>query len=154
MPLKAALGSFLAEINRFETEAVRSALQRLSRDACFAERAEQLLDLKARLTLVERLAGARLLASELTASLLDLLSRARRLLDVRDDIAQVPAILTADSPGTTPLIVRRRPASTPGRPGKPEDLWFPGAQQLHAYASEAMQLNASVCAMVADLTRA
>ena len=154
MPLKAALGSFLAEFHRFETEGVRNALQSLSRDAQFAERAEELLGLEARLTLVERLASARVMASELSASLLDLLSRARRLLDVREEIVQVSPILPAGDPGTTPLIVRRRSRSTPGHPDEPEELWVPAARELQAFASETMELNASLCAMAAEIGRA
>jgi hypothetical protein len=154
MPLDAALGTFMAELNRFEEEGLRSALQSLSRDATFAERTEQLLGIEARLTLVERLAAGRVLASEFTASLLALLSRARRLLGVRDAIAQVPPDLAANGLDTAPLIVHRRSDSPPGRPGEPEALWVPGVPQLQAYAREATQLNASLCAMAAQLTRA
>lgn len=154
MPLQAALGSFLAEFDRFETQGVRSALRSLTQDTRFAEQSEQLLDLGARLTLLERLAAARALPSGPDAALHDLLSSAHRLLGLRHAVERVPSNLATGDLDTPPLIVRRRPGGAPGRPGEPDAVWIPGTQQLQAYAHEAARLNASLCAMAAHFSRA
>ena len=122
MPLKAALGSFLNEFNKFETLGVRAALRSLSRDAEFADRSEKLLDLEARLTLLNRIAFSRNVAPQVIADLDDLLSRARKLRPLRDKIARMPLSVADTS-------------------------WIPPAEQLQQFTNEVVQLNGSLCAI-------
>ena len=86
--LKAAIGAFLIEFSKFETQSVGTVLRSLSKDAVFVEQAERLLDLEARLKLVERMAFARGVTPTLMAEIEALLLRARKLQDIRHDVAR------------------------------------------------------------------
>ncbi len=158
VPFKAALGSFLDEFAKFETLGVRIALHTLSRDAEFADRAEKLLDSEARLTLLKRVALARNIPPLLIAELDELLSRARKLRHLRDEVARIP--LGADGgdahPTDPPLRAhrpwsRRRAAETGVLATEP--LWIPQIKQLLEYAIEAVRLRDGLCAILDRVNR-
>jgi len=153
LPLRAAFGAFLAELDRFEAEGVRVALRSLSHDPAFADQSEQLLDLEARLTLLERLAGARALPSGVVSAVDDVVARARRLLGLRQTIGRVTSTIAVGGLGTPPMVVRHRRGTPLGRSGEPDALWIPGARQIEACTGEAAELNALLTALAADLGR-
>jgi len=86
--LKTAIERFLAEFAAFETYFVRMVLRSFSNDALFVERTEALLDLEARLNLLERMAFVRHLETRLIAELDGVKLWAARLRDKRDELSR------------------------------------------------------------------
>jgi hypothetical protein len=147
MQLKPSIGAFFVEFSKFEVLSVGMALRSLSKDAVFVEQAEKLLDLEARLKLLERMAFARALSPSLIAELDALLIRARRLCAERDEVARISA--TADANHAKPY-----PVPTPGDPKPPKarsadharlahmsELLTPTTAQIQAYTDEAVELQ-------------
>jgi hypothetical protein len=145
--LKASIGAYFVEFSKFEVLSVGMALRSLSKDAVFVEQAEKLLDLEARLKLLERMAFARAVGPSLIAELDALLIRARRLCAERDEVARNSATAGVDH-------VKPYPAPAPGGP-KPlkarsadyarlaqmSELLTPTVAQIQAYTDEAIDLQ-------------
>ena len=87
MPSPAAIGSFFAEFSRFEAQSLRQALSSLSKDSVFVDRAETLLELEARLTLLQRMAAVRGVPPSVMQELNTVLKRARKLGAQREAVA-------------------------------------------------------------------
>lgn len=94
MPLDAAIGSFFVEFSKFDMTVLSGALRSISKDDALVERADERMNLDARLTLLRRMAFARALPSPVMKDLEAVLSRARRLRKHRDAVA---ANLTAST---------------------------------------------------------
>ncbi len=145
MQLKATIGAFFVEFSKFEISSVGKALRALSKDDLFVEQAEKLLDLEARLKLLERMAFARGVAPGLIAELDAALARARRLCTERDEVARISASGGGDhvkvfSPLTGPKPVKSRSADF-ARLAQMSDLMTPTAAQIQAYADDAIELQ-------------
>lgn len=146
MQLKTTIGSFFAEFSKFEIHAVGMALRALSKDAVFVEQAEKLLDLEARLKLLERMAFVRAVSPHLIAELDALLVRARKLGAERDDVARGSAMSVAEhvklvSPApAAPKSLKARGADY-ARLAQMSDLVTPTVAQIQAYTDEALELQ-------------
>jgi hypothetical protein len=149
--LKDAVSAFFVEFSKFSNLAVSLALRSLSKDPVFVEHAEQLLDLEARLKLIERMAFARNVPATLIAELEACLVRARILLDQHDEVERT--FRTADgngggslrSPATT-RRPRRRNAEL-ARLVELENVGMPALERVHEYTQEAVQLQAALRAV-------
>lgn len=158
MQLKDAIGSFFVEFSKFETHSVGMALRSLSRDAVFVEHAEKLLDLEARLKLLERMAFARDVPAGLIAELEACLLRARKLRDQRDEVAR--NLVAAESDNTKPLpgaankprSSRRRNADF-SRLAELEHLWVPAIARVQEYADDATGLQETLRVITQKLER-
>ena len=87
MQIKAAIAAFLADFSAFESKSLGIALQALSNDLGFVKQTQDLLGFKARLTLLERLAFSRGISGALMFELKDLLIRAKKLSEQRDQLS-------------------------------------------------------------------
>jgi hypothetical protein len=143
-----AIDSFFVEFSKFETHGVGLALRSLSRDPVFVEHAEQLLDLEARLKLLERMAFVRGTPVGTIAELEACLLRARKLREQRDEVAR--NLMTADWDGSKPL-----PAPPKSRSASRRDADFsrlaglgtlcvPAIARVQEYAEEAVALQATL----------
>ena len=158
MQLKDAIGSFFVEFSKFETHSVGMALRSLSRDAVFVEHAERLLDLEARLKLLERMAFARGVPAALIAELETCLLRARKLREQRDEVAR--NLLAAELDKTEPLPgaankpkpLRRRHADF-SRLAELENLCVPAIARVREYADEATALQEALRVITQKLER-
>jgi hypothetical protein len=144
--LKAAIGSFFFEFSKFEMPFVGMALRSLSKDCVFVEQAETLLNLEARLTLLERMAFARGVPPDLTAELNTLLSRARKLSEQRDEIARNLVLADLDSVkphlGASPRLKGPKIRNADyARLAEVKALWMPSVAQIHTYVTEAIELQ-------------
>ncbi|MGA2189520.1 MAG: hypothetical protein ABSH33_13390 [Steroidobacteraceae bacterium] len=156
--LNDAVGSFFVEFSKFETHSIGLALRSLSKDAVFVEHAEILLDLEARLKLLERMAFARDVPPGLIAELEACLLRARKLREQRDEVAR--NLMTAEL---------GKPAPLPGAAGKPrsarrrsadysrlaelENLWVPAIARVQEYVDEAKDLQETLRVLTHKLER-
>lgn len=145
MSLKAALGTFFNEFDKFETVGVRAALHSLSGNAEFADQSTSLLDLDARLLLAKRIAVARGAADDVTAQLDHVVSRARKLCDVRKQIERIPTDLRAGGIEASLAHRHGRPGDYrhPVRDGRTRThvRWIPDSAQLVQRAEEAAELR-------------
>ena len=142
MQLKANIGAFFVEFSKFETSAVGAALRALSKDAVFVEQAARLLDLEARLKLLERMAFAKGVGASLMAEIDAALARARRLSTERDEVARAWAI--GDVGLKAPLASLKESKSRGAdyaRLAQMSDLMTPTAAQIQAYTAEAIELQ-------------
>jgi hypothetical protein len=96
------IGAFFVEFSRFEVKSVRTALRALSKDSAFVDKSEKLLNLDARLKLLERLALARAVPATLLRELKDVTARARKLRERRDAVAAYLAAATGLKPDAAP----------------------------------------------------
>ena len=157
MQLKAAVGSFFVEFSKFEMPGVGMALRSLSKDSVFVAHAEKLLDLDARLTLLERMAFVRNVPPGLIAELRALLSRARTLREQRDEIAR--NLATADLDGVEPprvppkVVAAKMRKADYARLAAVQDLWMPPVAQIQTYTAEAIELQQSLRAITEKLDR-
>ena len=157
--LKAAIGAFFIEFSKFETQFIGMALRSLSKDSVFVEHAEKLLDFEARLKLLERMAFARDIPPSLMAELEALLLRARKLYDVRQDVARNLATMESDgrhqaAPGATQAKVK------PLKPRKADYAQLaqianlvPTTAEVQIYTAEAIELQESLRAISDKLDR-
>jgi hypothetical protein len=144
--LKAGIGAFFVEFSKFEVLSIGMALRSLSKDAVFVEQAEKLLDLEARLKLLERMAFAKAVGSSLIAELDALLIRARRLCAERDEVARNSANAGVDhvkpypvpAPGSPKPLKAR---SAVARLAQMSELLTPTVAQIQAYTDEAIELQ-------------
>lgn len=157
--LKDAIGSFFVEFSKFEMHSVGMALRSLSRDAVFVEHAEKLLDLEARLKLLERMAFARGVPASLVTELEACLLRARKLREQRDEVAR--SLISVDSgnaakpsPGAVSKLrpSRRRNADF-SRLAELENLWVPTIAQVQEYTDEATALQETLRVITQKLER-
>jgi hypothetical protein len=152
--LKDAIGSFLVEFSKFEIHSVGMALRALSQDAVFVEHAEQLLDLEARLKLLERMAFVRGASAGLVAELEACLSRARKLREHYDEVLRKMTKADFGSKPASGPVLRIRPRrqnadySTLARL---EHLWMPDLEQLQEYTAEAILLQEALQSITAKL---
>jgi hypothetical protein len=152
-----AIGSFFVEFSKFETQGVGLALRSLSRDPGFVEHAEHLLDLEARLKLLERMAFVRGAPVELIAELEACRLRARKLCEQRDQVAR--NLKTADLDGAKPLPAARKPRSASfrkavfSRLAGLETLCVPDIVQVREYAEEAVALQETLRGITQTLER-
>lgn len=157
MQFRDAIGSFFVEFSKFETHGVGLALRSLSRDPVFVEHAEQLLDLDARLKLLERMAFVRGAPVGLIAELEACLLRARRLREQRDEVAR--NLMTAEFEGAkpSPAAQRTRPASRRkadfSRLAGLETLCVPAVARVQEYADEAVALRETLRGITQTLER-
>ena len=156
MELKAAVGDFLAEFSNLENAVAGGALQALSRDAAFVERAQMLLGLDARLTLLLRLAAARAVSAPLMAELTDVVARARQLGQQRDKLAR--RLLSADDDrgksGQSAARGTRKPRSADyARLADMDDLWVLSISEVTAYTEEALELQVTLSAISGKIDR-
>ncbi len=158
MQLKDAIGSFFVEFSKFETHSVDMALRSLSRDAVFVEHAEQLLDLDARLKLLERMAFARGVPAALITELEACLLRVRKLREQRDEVAR--SLISVESGNAKPLpgaVSRLRPSRRRNadfsRLAELENLWVPTIAQVQDYTDEAMALQEALRVITQKLER-
>jgi hypothetical protein len=84
-----SINSFLAEFSTFENHSVRSALRSLSKNDAFALKAEHLLDIDARLTLVKRMAFVRNLDPVDCDEIARIEERTRQLVAKRDELVHI-----------------------------------------------------------------
>ncbi len=155
MPLKDAIGAFFVEFSKFDIQSVGMALRSLSRDSLFVEHAEQLLDLEARLKLLERLAFTRQIPAALLGELEACLLRARALKVQRDAVARSRTPDVERTPvrfGAKPGASRRRNADL-SRLVKLENLLVPAHERIEEYTQEAVQLQHTLGAITAQLER-
>ncbi len=145
MQLKDAIGSFLVEFSKFEIQSVGMALRALSKDPVFVEHAEQLLDLEARLKLLERLAFARGVPPHLIAELEACLLHARKLLEHHTDVRRNMAVSaggTGKGLGSSAKFrMSRRQNADFSTLARLENLWTPAAEQIQEYTREAVELQ-------------
>ena len=146
MQLKDAIGSFLVEFSKFEIQSVGMALRALSKDPVFVEHAEQLLDLEARLKLLERLAFARGVPAHLIAELEACLLHARKLLEHHDDVRRKMTVADMGGARKGPVSaakfrMSRRQNADFSTLAKLENLWVPAAEQIQEYTREAVELQ-------------
>ncbi|MDB6084952.1 MAG: hypothetical protein JWN43_2833 [Gammaproteobacteria bacterium] len=159
MQLKAAIGSFFVEFSRFEIHSVGMALRSLSKDPVFVEHAEKLLDLEARLKLLERMAFVRDIAPALIAELDVLLIRARKLCAARDEVARNSLTVDLDPvrsysspPAGKPKLAKNRGADYP-RLAEIDNLWMPTIAQIQDYTNEAVELRETLSAISERIDR-
>lgn len=156
--LKDAIGAFFVEFSKFEMHSVGMALRSLSKDSVFVVHAEQLLDLEARLKLLERMAFARGVPPAIMAELEACLMLARKLREHRDEVAR--NLSTAAAPSAHPLAgaadkrraSRRRNADLVRLAGL-ESLWAPDVARVHEFAEEAAELQETLGALTQKLER-
>ena len=156
MQLKDAVGSFFVEFSKFETHSVGMALRSLSRDPLFVEHAERLLDLEARLNLLERMAFAREVPAGLMTELEACLLHARKLREYRDEV--VRGLTSADRPGSwvspaaaaKPRLSRRRNADY-SRLAELGNLWAPDLGRVREYVEETLELQRTLRAITQKL---
>jgi len=103
MELKDAIGSFLTEFAKFDTQSVGTAIRALSPNPAFAADSEKLLGLDARLTLIERMAFARRLPPRTIQELRPVLMRARKLNERRASVMELLAARRLD-PRMAPTV--------------------------------------------------
>jgi hypothetical protein len=134
------------------------ALRSLSRDAVFVEHAEKLLDLEARLKLLERMAFARGVPAALITELEACLLRARKLREQRDEVAR--SLISVDSGKAKPLpgaINKLRPSRRRNadfsRLAELENLWVPAIAQVQEYTDEATALQETLRVITQKLER-
>jgi len=156
--LKDAIGSFFVEFSKFETHSVGMALRSLSRDAVFVEHAEKLLDLEARLKLLERMAFARGVPAALITELEACLLRVRKLREQRDEVAR--SLISVESGNAKPLpgaVSRLRPSRRRNadfsRLAELEHLWVPAIAQVQEYTDEATALQETLRVITQKLER-
>ncbi len=154
MDLKTAIGKFFLEYSKFEMHSVGLALRALSKDEVFVAHAEQLLDLEARLRLIERLAFARGIPAGPIAELETCLLRARKLKENRDEVTR--SLAAMDLHGVTPGrgASRKTPASRRlnadfSRPTEMDNLWMPALARVEEHALESIDLQRAF----GDITR-
>jgi hypothetical protein len=152
-----AIGSFFVEFSKLETRSVGMALRSLSRDALFVEHAEQLLDLDARLKLLERMAFVRGVPAALMAELEGCLLLARGLSEHREEVAR--NLASPDSKGARAAVgagntgmLRRRNADL-SRLAELETLFMPDVGRIQGYTREAIALQATLNALTGKLER-
>lgn len=159
MQLKTTIGAFFVEFSKFEILFVGMALRALSKDAVFVEQAEKLLDLEARLKLLERMAFVRDVSPSLIAELDVLLVRARKLCAERDEVAGSSATSSEDRvklfsqpapAGSTSLKAR---GADYARLAQMSDLLTPTVAQIQAYTDEAVELQRQLCALSEKIDR-
>jgi hypothetical protein len=149
MQLKDAIGSFLVEFSKFENHSVGMALRALSKDPLFVEHAEQLLDLEARLKLLERLAFARGVPPHLIAELEACLLHARKLLEHHDEVrrkmtapsAAAAAAAAKKVAGSARFRLSARQNADFSTLAHVENLWQPAVERVQEYAREAVELQ-------------
>lgn len=156
MPLKDAIGSFMLEFSRFDIHSVGMALRALSQDPLFVEHAEQLLDLEARLKLLERMAFARGAPPGLIAELEACLLRARKLREHYDEVQRKmtsPDLDGGRQARSRPLKsqLSRRQNADFSTLARLENLWVPAAERVQEYTSEAVQLQDAMRAITQKL---
>lgn len=144
MQLKANIGTFFVEFSKFEVSSVGAALRALSKDSVFVEQAARLLDLEARLKLLERMAFAKGVGPVLMAELEAALARARRLSTEREEVARNAASgdaahIRAVPPSAGPEMKSRRADYV--RLAQMSDLMTPTPAQIQAYTEEAVELQ-------------
>lgn len=153
MQNKATIGSFFVEFSKFEIHSVGMALRSLSKDQVFVEQAEKLLDLEARLKLLERMAFVRAVSPSLVAELDGLLIRARKLCAERDEVARNSTTAGADhaKPYATPVPAGPKPLKTRvadyARLAQMSELVTPTVAQIQAYTDEAIELQHNLRAL-------
>lgn len=158
MQLKDAIGAFFVEFSKFELHAVGMALRSLSRDAVFVEHAEQLLDLEARLKLLERMAFAREIPPALMSELEACLLHARKVREHRDEVAR--ALASVDRKNTQamagmaarPRTGRRRHADYL-RLAELDEVWLPALSRVEEYREEAQELQDTLGVITARIER-
>lgn len=156
MQLKDAVGSFFVEFSRFETHYVGMALRSLSRDSLFVDHAERLLDLEARLKLLERMAFAREVPAGLMTELEACMLHARKLREHRDDV--VRGLTSTDRPRSwlppaaagKSRLSRRRNADY-SRLAELENLWAPDLGRVREYVEETLELQQTLRAVTQKL---
>jgi len=156
MELKDAIGLFFVEFAQVEGHCVGQALRALSDDALFVEQAESLLDLEARLKLLERMAFARGVPAAVISELEACLVRARLLRQHRDAVARSLAART-EGPKPQPVRIHSRPTRRRdadfARLAKLETLVPPAVSSVREYADEARALQAALATVTRQLER-
>ena len=102
---KAAIGAFFSAFETVETVSLGIALRSLSPDPQSVDDASGMLDFDARLKLLERMAFACGVPDALMAELEELLLRARKLYELRDEVAR-----TLDAEAKPELKRQTRPS--------------------------------------------
>jgi hypothetical protein len=156
MQLEAAIGAFFVEFSKLETQFVGMALRSLSKDSVFVEHAETLLDLDARLKLLERLAFARDIPPALIGELEALLLRARKLHDLRQDVARNSVTVEADvkpALGVPPKINQLKPRKADYAQLAQVANLVPTIPEVQTHTAEAIELQHSLHAMSDKLDR-
>jgi hypothetical protein len=155
--LKAAIGTFFVEFSKFETQFVGMALRSLSKDSMFVEHAETLLDLEARLKLLERLAFARDIPPALIGELEVLLLRARKLHELRQGVARNLVTVEADvkpALGVPPSKINRlKPRKADYAQLAQVATLVPTIPEVQTHTAEAIELQHSLHAMSDKLDR-
>jgi hypothetical protein len=132
-------------------------MRSLSRDPVFVEHAEQLLDLEARLKLLERMAFVRGAPPSLIAELDACLLRARKLREQRDEVARSLLTTDLDDVKPVPLPQKRRPARRRSadfsRLAELENLCAPAVARVREYAEEAVALQETLRGITQTLER-
>jgi hypothetical protein len=155
--LKAAIISFFVECSKLEMPVLGVALRSLSKDAEFVERAEKLLDVEARYTLLTRLGAARDIPSGTMQRLAATVSRARKLRERRDQIAR-NLMVAEHEPGTpSPALGQRRIAgdhtSEYAHLSDSHAAWLPEVAQIDAYTAEAVELQQALSSITENMNQ-
>jgi hypothetical protein len=161
MQKKAAIGSFFDEFSKFETLSIGTALRSLSQDSLSVDHAEELLDFEARLKLLERMAFARDIPSSLMMELEAVFLRARKLHDLREELARNVAAAANDEQESA--TARQNAGSQPAnrKPMKRRKANYAKLEQLANvvpaestvvdYAAEAVELQDALHAISAKV---
>ena len=154
MELKDAIELFIAEFSALETHFVGMVLRSLSNDALFVAQTEKLLDLEARLKLLERMAFVRNLDPCVIGQLDDVSLRARRLRHKRDELSRNLGLIEMDG-GT--LHAARSAGSigalaTGGRAAF-KNMWLPTIAEIDECKSGTSKLQAILRSIAEQLDR-
>jgi hypothetical protein len=142
--LKTAIGAFLMEFGEFESLGLRSALLALFPDEVLVETLQELMDTEHRFKLLQKVAERRGTPADVMKDLKRVLAKARKIRDVRNEVAHNWAVDDVP-PGLHALGIVRPTWKRPARqsePGQQKNLWVITADEIEDYARQAAQLNA------------
>jgi hypothetical protein len=144
-----SITSFLAEFSIFESLSVRSALRSLSKNDAFALKAEHLLALDARLTLVKRMAFVRNLDPVDCDEIARIEERTKQLVARRDELFHV-SHSAAGPDGRRPMVSSQNATSEQSRREREtvRTLWKPTIAEIDRCRSEISDIQSSLTAIV------
>jgi hypothetical protein len=135
MPRHLAIAQFFREFAVFDNQYVGMALRSLSTDPRSLETAERHLQLSARLTLLKRMAMARVADSPCVAELDGIIQKTARLQDKHEALTRNLAAVEGVAHGTMKLATKKSTSPSNRR------MWLPTTQEIIDCNEETIELQ-------------